>query len=80
MKTTLEIPDPIFRQSKALAALRGQSLKEFVTSALVAHLEREGEATEGWRKVFGKARREDIAEVDRVISEEFGRIDPEGWS
>src|SRR5215213_7461307 len=52
MKTTLEIPDDLFRQTKAVAALRGESLKDFVTEALQAHLERQapGASTErGWR-------------------------------
>lgn len=34
MKTTLEIPDPLFRKVKSTAAERGQSLKDFVTDAL----------------------------------------------
>jgi hypothetical protein len=34
MKTTLELPEPIFRKAKATAAERGQSLKDFVTEAL----------------------------------------------
>jgi hypothetical protein len=34
MKTTLDLPDPLFRKAKATAAERGQSLKEFVTEAL----------------------------------------------
>ena len=28
MKTTLEIPDDLFKQTKATAALRGESLKD----------------------------------------------------
>ena len=31
MKTTIEIPDPLFRKAKSRAAERGQTLKEFVT-------------------------------------------------
>lgn len=34
MKTTLEMPDDLFRRAKATAAKRGQSLKQFVTTAL----------------------------------------------
>jgi hypothetical protein len=34
MKTTIDIPDQIFRQAKARASLRGISLKQFVTEAL----------------------------------------------
>ena len=34
MKTTIEIPDPLFRKAKARAAERGQSLKDLVAEAL----------------------------------------------
>jgi hypothetical protein len=83
MKTTLEIPDDLFRQTKATAAMRGESLKEFVTEALQAHLDRgmtrAASTQAGWRSVFGKARREDVEAVDAVIAEEFERIDPDEW-
>ena len=79
MKTTFEIPDDLFRQAKATAALRGESLKDLVTEALEAHLERQGvgAASRGWRSVFGQARREEIEPVDLLIAEEFGRIEPD---
>ena len=38
MKTTLEIPDTMFREAKAKAALDGIKLKELVNSALGAYL------------------------------------------
>jgi len=31
MKTTIEMPDELFRKAKAVAALRGQSMKQFIT-------------------------------------------------
>ena len=34
MKTTLEIPDAIFRRAKSVAAERGIPLREFVTEAV----------------------------------------------
>ena len=34
MKTTIELPDALFRQSKSLAAARGVTLKRFFTEAL----------------------------------------------
>ena len=34
MKTTLEIPDPIFRRAKSVAAQRGIPLRAFVTDDL----------------------------------------------
>ena len=34
MKTTLEIPDPIFRRAKSAAAQRGVALRVFITEAV----------------------------------------------
>ena len=34
MKTTLEIPDTIFRRAKSVAAARGIPLREFVTETV----------------------------------------------
>jgi hypothetical protein len=34
MRTTIDLPDALFRQVKARAALRGETLKEFVQSAV----------------------------------------------
>lgn len=34
MKTTIEIPEPLFRKVKSKAAERGQTLKEFMAEAL----------------------------------------------
>lgn len=38
MKTTIELPDELSRQVKAAAALRGQSMKEFLTEVLSREL------------------------------------------
>lgn len=34
MRTTVEVPDPVFRELKALAARNGSSLKELVLRAI----------------------------------------------
>jgi plasmid stability protein len=34
MRTTIDLPDPLFRRVKSEAALRGSSLKEFIREAL----------------------------------------------
>ena len=43
MKTTVEIPDPLFRKAKARAAECGQTLKEFMSEALQEKLETHGQ-------------------------------------
>lgn len=34
MRTTIELPDPLFRQMKAAAALQGSTIKDFVAYAV----------------------------------------------
>ena len=83
MKTTLELPDPLFRKAKATAAERGLSLKEFVTQALQDKLAADakaGHAAEpAWMKGFGQLRRlrKETARVQAVVDQEFGVIEPE---
>ena len=81
MKTTLDIPDDLFRQAKASAALLGESLEDFVTAALRAHLESQLTAPQkpGWRRVFGKARPEHVEEINRILDEELESIEPGSW-
>jgi hypothetical protein len=80
MKTTLEIPDELFRQTKAMAAMRGESLKDFVTEALQARLEQTTAASpRGWQSVFGQARREEVESVDAIVAQDLERIDPDEW-
>ena len=82
MKTTIEISDELLRSTKATAALAGETLKQFVTTAIEQRLQREGVATgrsQGWRSVFGLASREEVAEVDRIVAGELEQIDPAEW-
>ena len=90
MKTTVEVPDILYRQIKARAALQGQTVKAFFLDALRAKLgsehnnrggprRKKNEEETGWRAAFGAADPEAVAEVQRIIDEEFSRIDPEGW-
>jgi hypothetical protein len=83
MKTTMEIPDPLFRKAKSKAAERGQTLKEFVTEALQEKLSvdsakaRPGEPE--WMQGFGKLRRlrRETARIQAAIDEAFEVIEPE---
>ncbi len=82
MKTTLEIPDELYRQSKSTAALRGETLKEFVNTALKNHLHQVTQPTSknsGWRRAFGAASADQTADVDRLVNEEFEKIDLDHW-
>jgi hypothetical protein len=83
MKTTIEIPDPLFRKAKSKAAERSQTLKAFVTEALQEKLAvntgkvRPGEPE--WMQGFGKLRRlrKETARIQARIDEAFEVIEPE---
>lgn len=83
MKTTIDIPDPVFRRAKAQAAARGQALREFVTEALQEKLSggrvRIGADTVPWMKGFAQLRplRRETARIQRVIDREFDVVEPE---
>ncbi len=80
MKTTLEIPDPIFRRAKSMAAQRGMPLREFVTEAVKEKLAHSGNAAEKpWMAAFGKVRglRKETARINRLIEDEFEQVEAE---
>ena len=82
MKTTVEIPDPLFRKAKAKAAERGQTLKEFMTEALQDKLAKPGNAGGAepeWMRGFGKLRRlrKETARIQKRIDAAFEVIEPE---
>jgi hypothetical protein len=41
MRTTVDLPDPVFKRLKAVAALRGTSLKEIILHAVERELQAE---------------------------------------
>jgi len=46
MRTTIDLPDPLFRNVKATAASRGLKLKEFIADSLRSALDQGGLARE----------------------------------
>lgn len=82
MKTTLEIPDPVFRRAKARAAEQGIPLRRFVTEAVEEKLKSSlGAGKTPWTKHAGKLRhlRNETERINRLIEEEFEKIEPEDW-
>ncbi|MBN2439961.1 MAG: hypothetical protein JXJ04_01390 [Spirochaetales bacterium] len=49
MRTTIDIPDQLFRRIKALAAIQGITLKNFITKAVEHELISRKELTSGFR-------------------------------
>ncbi len=80
MKTTLEIPDDLFRRTKAEAALRGRPMKDLVVEALEEKLRTKAHTRtpSGWRSVFGRASRAAVRDVDGRLRE-MERIDTDDW-
>jgi hypothetical protein len=81
MKTTIDVPDDLYRQIKVQAAENGQSIKSFFLEAAEYKLASGGadeHKVSGWQAVFGKANKGDVAEVQRSLHAEH-RIDAEGW-
>jgi hypothetical protein len=83
MKTTLEIPDPLFRKAKSKAAESGQTLKQFVTEALQAKVATQAGQTRSaepaWMQGFGRLRRlrKETARIQARIEETFDVVEPE---
>jgi hypothetical protein len=82
MKTTLEIPDAVFRRAKSVAAERGIPLREFVTEAVKDKLAATRQAVDKpWVKHMGKLKRlrKETLQINRLIEEDSEKIDPEMW-
>lgn len=83
MKTTLEIPDAVFRRAKSKAAERGIPLRQFVTEAVEDKLKNSSSTGEKpWMKHVGKLKHlhKEIDQIDRAIEDAFEKIDPEMWA
>ena len=83
MKTTLEIPDPIFRRAKARAAEQKIPLRQFVTDAVAEKLNSgSSDQVKARMRLVGKLRRfrKENARINKLIEEEFERIEPEDWA
>ena len=81
MKTTIEIPDALFRRAKSTAAERGIPLGAFVSEALEDKLRTYVSKAKPWMQSFGKLRdlHTETVRINRVIEEEFGQIEPRDW-
>ncbi len=80
VKTTLEIPDFLFRRAKSVAAERGIPLRQFVTEAVQEKLRTRSEE-KPWMKHLGKLKhlRKERQQVEKRVKEAFEKIDREVW-
>jgi hypothetical protein len=84
VKTTLEIPEPLFRQLKISAAKQGKTIRAVVNEALTEKLNRAQHGVcdiPAWRVAFGGLRRlrNETAKINRDVAAEFSRVNLEDW-
>lgn len=83
VKTTLEIPDSTYRRAKATAALRGQTVAAFISSAVEAKLaaEERGIKDKPWMEYAGvfQSEREESKRILQRIEKACESIDPGEW-
>ena len=81
MKTTMEIPDTLFRRAKSRAAARGVPLRQYVTEALDEKLKADSSDQKPWMKHVGKLKhlRKETRRINKIIESTFEQIDPEVW-
>ena len=83
MKTTIDVPDALFRKAKAHAAEQGLSLKDFVTDALQSRLADGATGTPSvepkWMAGFGELRRlhKETGRIQGLIDETFEVVEVE---
>lgn len=64
MKTTIDLPDPIFRRAKATAAVHGITLKSFISTAVEKSLDSE---KKDWRTVLQNLPKVDKETTDQIM-------------
>jgi hypothetical protein len=82
VKTTIEISDELFRKTKATAAARGETLREFISEALTIRLASTTRAVSqrsGWRSVFGLADAKTVDRIDTLLAAELEQVDSSEW-
>jgi hypothetical protein len=80
VKTTLEIPDFLFRRAKSVAAERGIPLRQFVTEAVQEKLKTTS-LEKPWMRHLGKLKhlRKERKQIEKRVEEAFEQIDREIW-
>jgi len=80
VKTTLEIPDVLFRHAKSVAAERGIPLRQLVTEAVQEKL-RTTSQEKPWMAHLGKLKplRRGKRQIEKRVEEAFEKIDRDLW-
>jgi len=83
VKTTIEIPDDLFRRVKIFSAVKGIPLKVLFAEALAEKVNEpeSQEAVRPWMEFYGKGEGfiNDLEEIDAVIQDEFEIVNENEW-
>ena len=87
MKTTVDIPEKTLNRARTLAAAKGLSLEQLVAEAIedkVGRGEELGKSEPRWMRLYGAFAqsddmRRDTQSIQKIIDEEFERIDLQDW-
>jgi hypothetical protein len=80
VKTTLEIPDFLFRRAKSAAAQRGIPLRQLVTEAVQEKLQTSSQERP-WMKHVGRLKHlhKERKQIESRVEAAFEQIDREVW-
>ena len=80
MKTTIEIPDAVFRKAKAKAAEHGIPLRQFVREAVEEKLKASSEE-KPWMKMAGGLSHlhKETVRIQKLIDAAFRHVEPQEW-
>jgi hypothetical protein len=86
MKTTMELPEALFRETKAFAARKGVSMRQVVIEALASKLKAEKGTPKAkpWLAAFGGLKSDDavvreLQRLNRQVDAEFEQVNLEEW-
>jgi hypothetical protein len=88
VKTTVEIPNSLFRKAKAAAADQGILPKDLLTEAVRQHLQRNAGSSArskppspAWMSAFGGLRNlhKDTMRINRILAKEFEQLGEDEW-
>ncbi len=86
MKSTIELPDALFREAKELASRKGLSLRQVVIEALAQKIRSEKDiASEKlWLKAFKRLKvdpelKQSLEAIRQAVDTEFEQVNLEEW-
>lgn len=86
MKTTIELPDALFREAKELASRKGLSLRQVVIEALAQKIRSEKDiaSEKPWLKAFKRLKvdpelKQSLEAIRQAVDTEFEQVNLEEW-